>query len=78
MPGDYAGITADPRTHAMVQDYVDELNTTLNPWEQVKRFRILDRELSVDDQELTPSLKLRRRPVMEHFAADITALYPTT
>ncbi|MGP9621849.1 AMP-dependent synthetase/ligase [Corynebacterium sp. AOP34-AQ2-28] len=78
VPGDYAGVTADPRTHAMVQDYVDKLNTTLNPWEQVKRFRILDRELSVDDQELTPSLKLRRRPVMEHFAADITALYPTT
>ncbi|MGP9722612.1 AMP-dependent synthetase/ligase [Corynebacterium sp. AOP40-9SA-29] len=77
VPGDYATITADPRTHGMVQGYVDELNTTLNPWEQIKRFRVLDRELSVDDQELTPSLKLRRRPVAKHFAADIAELYPT-
>ncbi|WP_145941300.1 AMP-dependent synthetase/ligase [Corynebacterium glyciniphilum] len=77
LPGDYGEITADPRTHTMVQSFVDELNSTLNPWEQVKTFRILDRELSVDEQELTPSLKLRRRPVADHFASDIASLYPT-
>jgi long-chain acyl-CoA synthetase len=78
VPGDYAAITSDPRTRTMVQGYIDELNSTLNPWEQIKTFRILGRELSVDRQELTPSLKLRRRPVATHFADDIDALYTTT
>ncbi|AHW63067.1 Acyl-CoA synthetase [Corynebacterium glyciniphilum AJ 3170] len=76
IPGDYEAVTRDPRTRDHLQGFVDELNTTLNPWERIKKFRILDRELSVDAQELTPSLKLRRTPVAEHFAADIEALYP--
>lgn len=78
VPGDYAAVTAHPRTREMVQGYVDELNGTLNPWERIRTFRILGRELSVDRQELTPSLKLRRRPVAAHFPDDIDALYTTT
>ncbi|WP_291479402.1 long-chain fatty acid--CoA ligase [Corynebacterium sp.] len=78
VPGDYLSVTRHQRTRQHVQGYIDELNDGLNPWERIRAFRILDRELSVERQELTPSLKLRRRPVADHFATDIAALYPTT
>ena len=47
----------------MLTSYVDELNTKLNRWETIKRFIILDHDLTVEDGELTPSLKLKRRVV---------------
>jgi long-chain acyl-CoA synthetase len=46
-----------------VQGYVDELNATLNRWETIKKYVILDRDLSVESGELTPSLKLKRKHV---------------
>ncbi|WP_291479401.1 long-chain fatty acid--CoA ligase [Corynebacterium sp.] len=73
--GDYARIAADPRTRDLVQGYIDELNTTLNRWEQIKTFQILPRDLTVEDAELTPSLKLRRKPVAAHFAEQVEANY---
>ena len=75
VPGGYAQVAADPRTHEMVQDYVDELNSSLNRWEQVKRFQILPRDLTVEDAELTPSLKLRRKPVERNFPEQVAANY---
>ena len=59
----------------MVQSYIDELNAGLNRWEQIKRFHILGRDLSVEEGELTPSLKLRRKAVAEKFAGDIDEMY---
>ena len=47
--------------------YVDELNSGLNRWETIKGFPILDRDLTVDEGELTPSLKLRRK-IVERYA----------
>ncbi|MEY8566252.1 AMP-dependent synthetase/ligase [Corynebacteriaceae bacterium 7-707] len=73
--GDYARIAADPRTRDLVQGYIDELNATLNRWEQIKTFQILPRDLTVEDAELTPSLKLRRKPVAAHFAEQVEANY---
>jgi long-chain acyl-CoA synthetase len=59
----------------MVQDCIDELNAGLGRWETIKRFEILDRDLTVDDGELTPSLKLRRRAVEQRYAAVLDTLY---
>ncbi|WP_145941301.1 AMP-dependent synthetase/ligase [Corynebacterium glyciniphilum] len=74
--GDYARVAADPRTRTLVQGYIDELNSSLNRWEQVKRFQILPRDLTVENAELTPSLKLRRKPVAANFADQVEANYP--
>lgn len=60
---DFAAMTRDPKVVAFVQASLGRLNEGLNSWEQIKRFRILDRELTVDADELTPSLKLRRKHV---------------
>jgi long-chain acyl-CoA synthetase len=58
-----------------VQKAVDEANGDLAKIEQVKKFTILDRELSQDEDELTPTLKLKREVVYEHFSDEIDALY---
>jgi long-chain acyl-CoA synthetase len=67
---------ADPEAaEARVQEAVDAANAELSRYEQVKRFRILPRDFSADEGEITPTLKLKRRVVEEHFAAEIDELY---
>ncbi|MEI2732570.1 MAG: long-chain fatty acid--CoA ligase [Dermatophilaceae bacterium] len=71
----YAEISQAPATRDLVQGYVDKLNSGLNRWETIKRFVILDRDLTVEGGELTPSLKLKRKAVAEHFKAELASLY---
>ena len=58
-----------------VQATVDEVNGDLSRFEQVKRFVILPREFSAEEDEVTPTLKLKRRVCAEHFASEIESLY---
>jgi long-chain acyl-CoA synthetase len=60
---------------ARIQETIDRVNSRYARVEQVKRFAILPREFSIDDGELTGTLKVRRNVVVEHFADDIEALY---
>jgi long-chain acyl-CoA synthetase len=71
----YADIVTSDAAHEMVQRYVDEVNATLNRWETIKRFVILDRDLSIEDGEMTPSLKVKRKVVEEHYKDRLDALY---
>ncbi|WP_353950529.1 long-chain fatty acid--CoA ligase [Knoellia sp. S7-12] len=71
----YAEIVTSDKAHAMVQGYVDELNAGLNRWEQIKKFTILDSDLTVDSGELTPSLKLKRKVVTERYRDSLDAHY---
>ncbi len=72
---EYAEIVTSEPAQAMVQGFVDELNGGLNRWETIKRFVVLDRDLTIDEGELTPSLKLRRKIVVERYSQEIDALY---
>jgi long-chain acyl-CoA synthetase len=58
-----------------VQAIVAEVNADLSRFEQIKRFTILPRDFSADEDEVTPTLKLKRRIVAEHFATEIEELY---
>jgi long-chain acyl-CoA synthetase len=58
-----------------VQAVVDDVNSDLSRYEQIKRFRVLPRDFSAEDDEVTPTLKLKRRVVAEHFAREIEELY---
>jgi long-chain acyl-CoA synthetase len=60
---------------ALVQGIVDRVNEQRSRYEQIKRFEILPRDFSAEEDEITPTLKLRRRVVQEHFAAEIEKLY---
>ena len=73
----YTEIVSSMQAREMVQSYVDELNAGLNRHEQIKRFHILGRDLTVEDGELTPSLKLRRKVVADKFKGDIEEMYPS-
>jgi long-chain acyl-CoA synthetase len=66
---------AAPDTQAVVQEIVDDVNRDRVRVEQIKRFVILPRDFSQEEGELTPTLKLRRKVVHEHFAAEIEQLY---
>ena len=58
-----------------MQEIVDDVNRDRVRVEQIKRFTILPRDFSQDEGELTPTLKLRRKVVHEHFADEIDQLY---
>jgi long-chain acyl-CoA synthetase len=60
---------------AEVQRAVDAVNTTLAQVETIKKFTILPRNLTVEHGELTPTLKVKRKIVHEHFAAEIEGMY---
>jgi long-chain acyl-CoA synthetase len=59
----------------LVQEIVDGVNRDRVRVEQIKRFAILPRDFSQEEGEVTPTLKLRRKVVHEHFAAEIEKLY---
>jgi long-chain acyl-CoA synthetase len=75
LSGDYATLVHTPAVTAAVQDAVDRTNARFARWEQLKKFAILDAEITVETNELTPSLKLRRKPVIERHAELIDSLY---
>jgi len=71
----FSEIAHDAKTREMVGGYVEQLNKHLNRWEQVKKFSIIDRELTVEAGDLTPSLKLKRKSVVDNFHESIDELY---
>ncbi|WP_342771353.1 long-chain fatty acid--CoA ligase [Yimella lutea] len=72
---DYQTIVTSDQVREMVQGYVDELNSKLARWEQIKRFIILPRDLSIEEGEITPSLKLKRKVVVKKYKDDLDTLY---
>jgi len=59
----------------LMQELVDEVNRDRVRVEQIKRFSVLPRDFSQEEGELTPTLKLRRRVVHDHFSDEIESLY---
>jgi long-chain acyl-CoA synthetase len=65
----------DPRVDAAVQAAVDAANAKLSRPEQIKRFTLLAEDWAPGGAELTPTMKLKRRPIGEKYAAQIAAMY---
>ena len=75
-PDSAAGLDpADPDVVARVQAEVDAANDKLARVEQIKRYKVLDSEWMPGGDELTPTMKLKRRPIGEKYAAEIDQLY---
>jgi long-chain acyl-CoA synthetase len=75
LPGDLAALAASEEVLAEAQLAVDAANQRLSRIEQVKRFEVLPVEWTAESEELTPTLKLRRRIVHAKYAERIDALY---
>jgi long-chain acyl-CoA synthetase len=71
----YAEIVSSQRVKEMVGGYVDELNSRLNRWETIKKWILLDHDLTVESGELTPSMKVKRKVVEQNYKDQIDALY---
>ena len=64
-----------PKVLALYTELIERFNTTFNHVEQVKRFELLPNEWTIDSGELTPTLKLKRKIIMEKYAAVIGRIY---
>jgi long-chain acyl-CoA synthetase len=60
---------------AEVQKAVRRVNQQLAPFEQIRKFRVLDREFSLENGEMTPTMKVRRAKVLENFREVVSGLY---
>ena len=71
----YTEIVNSDEVKAMVGGYVDELNAKLNRWETIKKWELLDHDLTVESGELTPSMKVKRNVVEDNYRDTIDKLY---
>jgi long-chain acyl-CoA synthetase len=71
----YAELVTSPEVRELVKGYVDQLNAQLNHWEEIKKFIILDKDLSIEDGDLTPSMKLKRKVVANKHMDELDTLY---
>ncbi len=74
----YAELVASAEVRALLEPFIAALNRELAKYETVKKFAILPRDLSVDDGELTPSLKVKRKAVEKKYQAVLDDLYAGT
>ena len=75
IPADLATMSRDERVHAAIRRGVDEVNARFARIEQVKRFDILERDLSQEEGELTPTLKVKRPVIHGRYGDRIERLY---
>ncbi|NYJ00880.1 long-chain acyl-CoA synthetase [Nocardioides thalensis] len=71
----YTDIVRSEKVRAMIGDYVDELNGHLNRWETIKKWELLDHDLTIESGELTPSLKVKRAVVEKNNSELIDSFY---
>lgn len=71
----YAEVVSSPEIHDIISGQVDELNQRLNRWEQIKKWAILDHDLSVESGELTPSMKVKRAVVESNHKELLDSFY---
>ncbi|MDR3719217.1 MAG: long-chain fatty acid--CoA ligase [Bryobacteraceae bacterium] len=68
-------LSRDEAVNTEVKKIVKKVNAQLPPFEQVRRFKIISRDFSIEHGELTPTLKLRRSKAIESFRQEISELY---
>ncbi len=68
-------LSADPTLRAEIQDAINDVNSTVSHAERIKKFYILDSDLTEEDNELTPTMKVKRYVVAQRYADAIDQLY---
>ena len=73
--GNYASLTHAAEVQALIQGEIDRVNKKFARVEQIKKFFLLDTQLSAEDEELTPTMKLKRKLVEKKYQPQIEAMY---
>ena len=71
----YASLTRSPEVRALIEGEIAKVNAKFARVEQIKKFYLLDTQLSAEDEELTPTMKLKRKLVQQKYAPQIEAMY---
>jgi long-chain acyl-CoA synthetase len=71
----YASLTKAAQVQALIQAEIDKTNKKFARVEQIKKFFLLDVQLTAEDEELTPTMKLKRKLVEKKYANQIEAMY---
>lgn len=71
----YASLTRAQEVQDLIQGEIDRVNAKFARVEQIKKFFLLDTQLSAEDEELTPTMKLKRKLVQAKYAPQIEAMY---
>jgi long-chain acyl-CoA synthetase len=72
---DIGALCRDPQVHELIQGELDKVNENYARVEQIKKFFILDHDLSQETGELTPTLKVKRNVISDRYAEEFDALY---
>lgn len=72
---DLSDFTDNEEIYNEIENSVQKLNKEFSNPEQIKKFKILSRDFTIDDGELTPTLKIRRKQINENWSSTIEAMY---
>jgi long-chain acyl-CoA synthetase len=75
LPGDLGELADNDEVKRLVQDELDRANSNYAQVEQIKKFAILDHDLSIEEGELTPTLKVKRTVISDRYADVFDSLY---
>jgi long-chain acyl-CoA synthetase len=75
LPTDLVSLAGHEQLLALIQEELDAVNARYAKVEQIKRFKVLDRDFTIESGELTPSLKLKRNVVYVNLAEEFERLY---
>ena len=75
LSGGAAELADNEKVRAEIQKSVDHANEAVSKAESIRKFTILPRDFTMEDEEMTPTLKLKRPKVVEHFGDEIEQLY---
>ena len=68
-------VTESTENRKEIEIFLENLNKTLSSVEKVKKFKLIEEEFSIDNGMLTPTLKLKRKKILEKYKEDLEKLY---
>jgi long-chain acyl-CoA synthetase len=71
----FASLTKTTGVLELIQSEIDKVNKELARVEQIKKFRLLDKKLYTEDGEVTPTMKVKRKYINEHYKDLIESMY---
>ncbi|TKX71444.1 long-chain fatty acid--CoA ligase [Halorubrum sp. SP9] len=75
LPAERAAICRDDRVRERIQAEVDRVNEAFEPYEQIKQFRLVEEEFSEENDLLTPTMKKKRRNILDRFGDEVEMIY---